>query len=60
MRSSPAYAALALELPPVTLADRLAAGLTMAAGAYGAAVLTGQDQVALAAVMALAGASRLA
>ena len=56
MRSSPAYAALALELPPVTFADRLAATLTTVAGAYGAAVLARQDAVALAAVVALTGA----
>jgi len=56
VRSSPAYAALGLELPPVTLADRLAAGLAIAAGAYGAAVLADQGQVMLAIVVATAGA----
>ena len=34
MRSSPAYAGLALELPAVTLADRVAVVLVLAAGAF--------------------------
>ena len=34
MRSSPAYAGLALELPAVTVADRVAVALVLAAGAF--------------------------
>lgn len=43
MRSSPAFAGLALELPVVTLADRVACGLLPTAGAFGASVLLRHD-----------------
>jgi hypothetical protein len=56
VRSSPAYAALALELPPVTVADRLAAALTTVAAGYAAALLAGRGQLALAGLVVLAGA----
>lgn len=56
MRSSPAYAGLVLELPPVTLADRIAAVLVAVAGAHGAAVLAGQGATTAAAVVVCASA----
>ena len=52
MRSSPAYADLVLELPPVTLADRVAAALAAGAGAHGAAVLAGEGAAIAAAIVA--------
>ena len=55
MRSSPAFANLALELPAVTVADRVAAGLATAAGVYGAAVSAAQGPWLLAVVVASAG-----
>jgi hypothetical protein len=55
VRSSPAFAGLALELPPVTVADRVAAGLATGAGLYGAAVLAGQGRWILACGVACAG-----
>ena len=55
MRSSPAYAGLALELPSVTVANRLAAALAIGAGTYGANVLAGQGATAAGVVVACAG-----
>ncbi len=56
MRSSPAFAALDLELPPVTLAARLAGVLVPLAAAYaaGALLVQGHDGPA---VLVLAGAA---
>jgi hypothetical protein len=56
VRSSPAFASLALELPPVTVADRAAAGLATVAGLYGAAVLVGPGGWLVASGVACAGA----
>lgn len=53
MRSSAAYVGLALELPAVTVADRLAAALVLFAGVFGARVLAVHGQPALAALAAV-------
>jgi len=55
VQSSPAYADLVLELPRVTVADRVAVALSIVAGGHGAAVLAGQGATTAALVVACAG-----
>ena len=50
MRSSPAYAGSSLEVPAVTVADRLAAALVLLAGLFAAWALARQGTVGLAAL----------
>jgi hypothetical protein len=57
VRSSPAYAALVLDLPVVTIADRATAALAVLAGAFGAWVLARHGHTAIACVTLCAGAT---
>ncbi len=55
MRSSPAFAGLALELPAVTVADRVATALALAAGAFVGWIAARHGAVGLAVLAPLAG-----
>ena len=57
MRSLPAYAALVLDLPAVTIADRATAALVLLAGAFGAWVLYRHGHTAIAFVTLCAGST---
>jgi hypothetical protein len=57
VRSSPAYAALVLDVPAVTIADRATATLVVLAGAFGAWVLSRHGHAAIACVTLGAGSA---